>query len=76
MLHDVRGTFYQTDASGDFVMEQGKRKEVPFVAKMQLTDDLEKKFITNTKFAAVTPNPLVEKIGNWIHPQSKKPIHD
>jgi hypothetical protein len=66
MLHEVRGTFYQTDAAGQIVKAEGIPKESPFVARVQLTSELQVKLTTRTNFAAVSPNPLVQKVSQWF----------
>ena len=44
----VRGTFYETDATGQIVFENGKRTELPFTASVHLTDELLVKLLANT----------------------------
>jgi hypothetical protein len=66
MLHDVRGTFYQTDAAGQIMNTEGIPKESPFVARVQLSSELQLKLTTRTNFAAVSPNPLVQKVSQWF----------
>lgn len=66
MLHDVRGTFYRTDAAGQIVKAEGIPKESPFVARVQLSSELQLKLTTRTNFAAVSPNPLVLKVSQWF----------
>ena len=67
MLHEVRGTFYQTDARGQILKEQGMPTESPFIATVQLTDELERNLTGMTNFAAVSPNPLVDRASKWLH---------
>jgi hypothetical protein len=66
MLHEVRGTFYQTDADAHIIMAQGTPKELPFFARVHLTSELEQKFMATKHFAVVTPNPLVETVSHWL----------
>ena len=49
----VRGLFYQTDAAGQILLENGQATELPFTASVHLTDDLERKLLANTNFTAV-----------------------
>ena len=44
----VRGTFYETDTTGQIVFENGKRAELPFTASVHLTDELLEKLLANT----------------------------
>ncbi len=44
----VRGTFYETDTTGQIVFEKGKRAELPFTASVHLTDELLVKLLANT----------------------------
>jgi hypothetical protein len=55
MLHKVRGTFYQTDATGRILKEQGLPVETPFIARVQLTPDLEVKLTRGSNFSVVSP---------------------
>jgi hypothetical protein len=67
MLHKVRGTFYQTDARGQLVREQGIAKEFPFIARVQISDELMIKLTRSTNFVAVSPNPLVQQASERLH---------
>jgi hypothetical protein len=60
MLNKVRGTFYLTDVSG------GAPAECAFVARVHLTSDLEQKLATGTNFSFVSPNPIVQKVGELL----------
>jgi len=66
MLNEVRGTCYPAEAATHVRTEQGIRKESPFFARVQLTPELEQKFMASTNFAVVTPNPVLERIRNWF----------
>jgi hypothetical protein len=55
MLHKVRGTFYQTDAAGQIVKAQGLPEETPFIARVQLTAELEVKLTRGSNFSVVSP---------------------
>jgi len=66
MLHEVRGTFYQTDVGGQVLKAQGIPIESPLFARLQLTPDLEKTLATKTNFAFVSPNPLVWKVSQLV----------
>ena len=59
VLHEVRGTFYQTDAAGQILKAQGIPIESAFIARVHLTSELEEKLATRTDFSFVSPNPLV-----------------
>jgi hypothetical protein len=67
MLHEVRGTFYQTDARGQILTEHGTPREASFIATVPLTDEVEIKLTRNTNFAVVSPNPLIQQASKWIH---------
>ncbi|SPE55745.1 hypothetical protein SBV1_230025 [Verrucomicrobia bacterium] len=67
MLHEVRGTFYQTDAHGQILKAQGIPTEFPFIASVQFTDELESKLTRSTNFSFVSPNPLVQQASKWLH---------
>src|SRR5580765_3159341 len=43
----VRGTFFETDTTGQIVVENGKRTELPFTASVHLTDELLVKLLAN-----------------------------
>lgn len=66
MLHEVRGTFYQTDTSSQTPPAQAAPNELPFIARVHLTFELEDMLTTRTNFAAVSPNPLIEKASGWF----------
>ncbi len=63
---EVRGTFYQTDAVGQILMEQGRPKELPFRARFDVTSELERKLLESGKLTVVAPNLLVEKVSHWF----------
>jgi hypothetical protein len=64
----VRGTFYQTDASGRVLIAKGTPAESEFVAKVQLTPDLEQKLSIGSNFSFVSLNPLVQKVSDLFVP--------
>ena len=64
---DARGTFYLTDASGQRLTDHGTPKESPFHAKVHLTPDLEQKLLNGSNVTVITPNPIFESIGNFVH---------
>jgi hypothetical protein len=68
MLNQVRGTFYQTDASGRVLIAKGTPAESEFVAKVQLTPDLEQKLSIGSNFSFVSLNPLVQKVSDLFVP--------
>ena len=67
MLYEVRGMFYQTDARGQILEDQGTVTESPFIARVQITDEQLVKLTSSTNFAVVTLNPLVAQAGKWLH---------
>jgi cell division protease FtsH len=58
-LHDVRGTYYKTDANGQRVKDGGKDLEVKFHAKIRLTDTIEDKVLRTGVFQTKGTNPVV-----------------
>lgn len=66
MLHEVRGTFYQTDPTGQILKMQGMAKESSFTARVHLTLELEEMLTTRTNFLAVSPHPLVQTLSKWF----------
>lgn len=61
-LHEVRGTFYQTNIVGP----TGKLEELPFIAKVHLTPELVETLSVRTNFSSVSPHPLVQKVSQWV----------
>jgi cell division protease FtsH len=57
-LHEVRGTYYKTNAMGQKLEEGAKEAEVPFVAKVRLTDELENLVLGTGKFQVRQPNTV------------------
>ena len=49
----VRGTFYETDATGQIVVENGKATELPFTASVYLKEELEVKLLANKNLTVV-----------------------
>ena len=66
MIHEVRGTFYQIDAAGQILKAQGTPKESRFIARVHLTSELEQKLTTRTNFSFDSPNPLVQRVSQWL----------
>ena len=67
MLSEVRGTFYKTDAASQILREQAVPKELPFIARVNLTPDLAARVMAvGTNVTVVTPNPVVQKVSNWF----------
>src|SRR5215471_6648901 len=60
MLHEVRGTFYQTDAAGQLLKKQGIPAELPFIARVQIPDELMIRLTRNTNFVTVSPSSLAQ----------------
>lgn len=67
MLHKVRGTFYETDATGQILNAQGITTESAFIARIHLTQELEQKLTMRTNVAFVSPNPIVQNVSGWFH---------
>jgi hypothetical protein len=67
MLHEVRGTFYQTDALGQLLKKQGTPAELPFIARVQIRDELMIRLTRSTNFVAVSPNPLAQQASERLH---------
>ena len=49
----VRGTFFETDTTGQIVVENGKATELPFTASVYLTQELERKLLANANLKVV-----------------------
>jgi len=49
----VRGTFFETDTTGQIVVENGKATELPFTASVYLTPELESKLLANANLTVV-----------------------
>src|SRR5438876_8852935 len=49
----VRGTFYETDTTGQIVVENGKATELPFTASVYLKEQLEVKLLANKNLTVV-----------------------
>ena len=49
----VRGTFFETDATGQIVVENGKATQLPFTASVYLTEELEVKLLANANVKVV-----------------------
>jgi len=62
-VQEVRGTFYETDADGRLLQENGARKDVRFHTSFQIPEDLMRQFLadTNIKVSTVTLNPAAQK---------------
>jgi hypothetical protein len=53
LTNEVRGTFYQTDAAGRILIQSGKPTELPFIASVHFTDQLQEKLLANPNFTVV-----------------------
>jgi hypothetical protein len=49
----VRGTFFETDTTGQIVVENGKATELPFTASVYLKEELEAKLLANKNLKVV-----------------------
>src|SRR5262245_16824848 len=58
-LHEVRGEYYKTDEAGNHILENGKSKTVPFVAKVRLTDKIEEELLRLQVFETKQPNTVL-----------------
>ena len=65
MLHQVRGTFYVTDTGNQMLAGKGT-KELPFIAKVNLTSELEDKVLSIPGASAVSPNSVVQEVRSWF----------
>ena len=61
MLNDVRGTFYPSEAAGQSLKAHGIPAPSAFVARVQLTPELEGKLLTMSNTSIVQPHPVVWK---------------
>jgi hypothetical protein len=59
----VCGTFYDSDAGGHLLQENGAPKDVRFHASFGIPDELMRQFLadTNIKVSIVTLNPIAQK---------------
>jgi cell division protease FtsH len=57
-LHEVRGKYYRTDSEGIRTMKDGHPVEIPFAAKVRLTDQLEDKLIHGLFFETKQANAV------------------
>jgi hypothetical protein len=62
-VQQVGGTFYETDAGGRLLQENGAPKDVRFHASFRIPDDLMRQFLANTniKVSTVILNPAAQK---------------
>ena len=67
MLHEVRGTFYEAHARGQPTTGQGMPRQRPFVARVQISDELMMKLTRNTDFVVVSPNQVVQQAAERLH---------
>src|SRR5688572_8599468 len=59
-LHEVRGKYIKTDASGQQVLDStGKPLEVAFTAKARLPEKWEEKLLLSGKFETKQPNTML-----------------
>ena len=65
-LQDIRGTFYETDSSGGFLLENGVRKQSRFHASLRVSDDLTRQLLTGTNVSIVTLNPAAQKLKDLL----------
>lgn len=61
-LQQVRGTFYETDSSGQFLMENGTRKQLRFHAAIRISEDFQMQLATNANCSVSTLNPALQKL--------------
>ena len=57
-LHEVRGKYIKTDAEGNQILEGTKVVELPFMAKVRLTDKLEDKVLSSGVFETIS-SPMI-----------------
>ncbi len=58
-LQEIHGNFYETEPNGEVKMDKGKPVEVPFNAKVRLTDTLEDKVLNSGVFATKQANAVL-----------------
>jgi hypothetical protein len=61
-VQDIRGIFYETDSSGQFLLENGSRKQSRFHSSFRVSDDLTRQLLASTNFSVVTLNPVAQKL--------------
>src|SRR6266481_1782551 len=67
-LRDVKGKYFKTDAEGNKILENLKPVEVPFVAKVRMTDKMEQKVLATGVFEVKQPNTVLLGILYTIFP--------
>jgi len=67
-LRDIKGRFFKTDAEGNKILENSKPAEVPFVAKVRMTDKMEQKVLATGVFEVKQPNTVLLGILYTIFP--------
>ena len=67
-LHEVRGKYIKTDAEGNQILEGTKVVELPFMAKVRLTDKLEDKVLSSGVFETKQPNTVLLGIAYSLFP--------
>jgi hypothetical protein len=60
----IRGTFYETNSSGQLLLENGVRKELHFHVSFRIPDDLMMQFLANTniQLSTITLNSAAQKV--------------
>jgi len=67
-LRDVKGKYFKTDAGGNKILENDKPVEVPFVAKVRMTDKMEQEVLDTGVFEVKQPNTVLLGILYTIFP--------
>lgn len=57
LMRDITGAYFKSDATGNSILEKGDLVEVPFTAKVRLTEVLEKKLLASAVVTASPPGP-------------------
>jgi hypothetical protein len=70
-VQDVRGTYYETDSSGQFLLENGLRKQSRFHASFRVSDDLIRQILASTNFSVVTLNPVAQKLKDVLSAKNR-----
>ena len=58
-LREIRGSYFDTDASGETIVKEGTQQTKPFKIVIPVTDKLIEKLLTTGKFTAKEPNTML-----------------
>jgi hypothetical protein len=71
MLNEVRGIFYNGEAGDQVLRDPAMPKALPFVARVQLTPELEKLVTARTNVLFVERNAHFIKVRDWLRRQDR-----